>query len=83
MSNERSLVFTEGLALQTGPDVARLVSPYHETINLVESDLGLLAEWLAVAWVNVTGEEYQHQEVGIPVNTQEYTEVLRVERDCE
>lgn len=96
MSNERSLVFTGGLALQTAPGMARLVSPDHEDIDIPEPTLGMLAEWLAVAWVNVTGEEYEHQEVGVRVNTKEFTEILKrgapmpgldslekLERDCE
>lgn len=84
MSNERSLVFKEGVALQTAPGMARLVTPDHENININDEwTLGLLAEWLAVAWVNVTGEEYQHREIGVPVGAKEYTEILRVERDCE
>lgn len=58
MSKELSLVFGDGLALQTGPGMARL----HTENRRVQIDLhalGQMAEWLAVAWENVAGEEYK------------------------
>lgn len=58
MSKELSLVFGDGLALQTEPGMARLYTK-NRRVQIDLHTLGLMAEWLAVAWENVAGEEYR------------------------
>lgn len=59
MSKELSLVLVdEEIALQTGPDLAQLFID-GDVVPLDLDDLGKMAEWLAVAWENVAGEEYK------------------------
>lgn len=83
MNNERSLVFTDGLALQTAPGMARLVSPDHEDISLDTDTIGMMSEWLATAWWNLTGEEYDPEYVGVEVDADEFDALVELERDCE
>lgn len=59
MSNERSLVFTEGVALQTAPGVARILALNTANEDLSLEDLGLISEWLSIAWKNLAGEEHR------------------------
>ena len=58
MSKELSLVFDEGIALQTGPDLAQLFID-GDVVPLDLDCLGKMSEWLAVAWENLAGEEYK------------------------
>lgn len=82
MSKDSAVVLAPWASLITNDRVTRFVSR-EEPVDLTEAHLGRIAEWLAVAWANVTGEEYEHQGVGVRIDTKEFTEILRVERDCE
>lgn len=75
MSKELSLVFEDGIALQTGPDLAQLFID-GDVVSLGLDDLGKMSEWLAVAWENLTGAPYEHQEVGVPVDDHEFAEMV-------
>lgn len=60
MSKELSLVLVdEELALQTGQGFARLAHSDGSNYQIDLDDLGNIAEWLAVAWANLAGEDYR------------------------
>lgn len=45
--------------------------------------LGHIAEWLADAWWNLTGEEYDPEYIGVEVDADEFDALVGLERDCE
>lgn len=95
MSKELSLVLEDGIAFQTGPDMAQLYID-GDVVPLDQGTLGKLGEWLAMAWENVAGEEYKPVVIsergyvadeGIPVIVKRAAPLPmftdKLERDCE
>ncbi|QIG58572.1 hypothetical protein SEA_DEJAVU_28 [Microbacterium Phage DejaVu] len=89
--SEEIIFHTEGLN-------ATILVDGEEYVSLGRDDLGAISEWLAVAWENVSGEEYKpviitergyvvdHGSVPIEDAVEIATRLprtVRVERDCE
>jgi hypothetical protein len=90
MSNEKHHALSLWAALVTDGDGTRYIGK-DESRELTLDDLGHMAEWLAVAWQNVAGEDYKPVVItergyvadeGVLFDTPE-PEIDRLERDCE
>lgn len=88
MSKELSLALDEGIALYTSPNVSEMYID-GDAVSLDRDTLGKIAEWLAVAWENVAGEQYQPviisergyvKQAGVVTFA---TAIEDLERDCE
>lgn len=95
MSNEKHLALTPWSALLTDEGFARVIGA-GEKRDFTLDDLGEIAEWLAVAWYNVAGEEYrpvvisergyvadEGASIWPPAEPGEWDSPERPERDCE
>lgn len=58
MSNEKHLALTPWSSLLTKEGFTRVIGP-GDSRDLTLDDLGEIAEWLYVAWENVSGEKYR------------------------
>lgn len=58
MSEYESKIEFGGVALNTAPGLAQIVG-HKDFKTLTPEDIGNIAEWLAVAWENLAGEQYR------------------------
>lgn len=60
--SENTLQVSDEIIFHTEGLDATILVDGEEYVTLGRDDLGAIAEWLAVAWENVAGESYEHQE---------------------